>query len=161
MQKRVIGIMAALAVSVASVMADSQVSSVELAGVQTNLSAAIPASGWLDKIEITSSLGTTCDVVVATYDGTTAIDKFVLDRLTEGSAKVYRPRAKGTDTNATALTYSSLVTTGGTNAVQVVTVPYERIVIGGNVKFRAQGVGVAAGVTNSLKCVIYYEPLKK
>jgi len=129
------------------------------------LSEPINASGWLDRVEIVkSSDDDTCDIILATYSGTTALEKFVNidDLATSTDTVVLRPRVVGTLlTAATALTAAGTVYVGEiTNAVAgtVLMAPYERMMIGGNLKLSV------ACVTNKIATVtatIYYEPLKK
>lgn len=123
-------------------------------------SAAIPVSGWLDRIEYSQHANGTSSVVVATYDGTTAVNTFMsLSSLTD-TTKVVIPRVIGTGNTGTALT--GAWAGGGTNlsaaATTVLVGAYERQMIGGNTKIVITGESVPA---QDVKVVIYYEPLKK
>jgi hypothetical protein len=129
-------------------------------GQAATLSDAISASGWLDKIELVHSDGATATstVVVATYSGSTAVETFATKTLT--SATVIRPRFAATANTGTAI--PAVVGNGSdalTNLVTtVLTVPYEKALIGGNVKMSV--AGTSNDGTNTVTATIYYEPLK-
>jgi hypothetical protein len=158
--KHILILAAVLTCSVA--FADSVTVLITSTGAAT-YSSPINASGWLDRIEIVKSSDTgTCDIVVGTFSGTTALEKFVnISALAEGTdSVVLRPRAVGTlITAATALTAAGTVYVGEiTNAVAgtVLTAPYERMMLGGNLKL------YASSQTNAvITATIYFEPTKK
>jgi hypothetical protein len=163
MKKSILILAAVLACSGA--FADSVSATVTSTGAAA-YSAAIPASGWLDRIEIVKSSDTgTVDIVIGTCSGTNFMEKFVnIDDLAEGTdTVVLRPRAVGTLlTAATALTAATTTyagdATNGTNAVvtTVLTAPYERMMLGGNLKLCANSTTNAVIVAT-----IYFEPTKK
>jgi hypothetical protein len=157
--KRIVSMAAVLFLSVAFfVKADSYTYTYVNEGITTNTSDAIPVSGWLDKIEISGSGSTrTSTVTIATYTGTTAVETFA-SSISNNTAKVIRPRVKGTDVYGTALTYAIINGGDATNVTQIVTVPYEKPMVGGNLKINI--VNLSAGY-NTNKVVIYYEPLKR
>lgn len=159
MNKIVCGIVGGLLV-VSAAMADTMTATVSVTnGQPATLSGAIPVSGWLDKIEIVQSGGTgsTSAVVVATYSGTTAVDTFATKTLAAAS-QIFRPRVVGTANTGTALAAAATGTNDYT-AGTVLAAPYERILIGGNVKLSVAGTNVKN--TNTVTATIYYEPLKK
>lgn len=146
--------------------ADSYVYSFNaLTNGETSTSAAIPVSGWLDRIEVSQSATVTSTVTVATFDGTTAMEKFAYLASLTDATKIVRPRVVGTGTTGTTLTYAhqpGLENT--TNLVgQVLVAPYERMLIGGNTKIQVVNTSCngATGGTNDVKVVIYYERLSK
>lgn len=121
--------------------------------------ATVPASGWLDKVEISQLAGLgTCTVTVATFAGSEAVDVLAYAAgLT--SNKVIRTRFVGTGNTGTVLAaahQAGLENT--TNMVgQILVAPYERPMIGGNTKINI----VNANASNDVKVVLYYEPIKK
>jgi malate/lactate dehydrogenase len=131
-------------------------------GQAATLSDAISASGWLDKIEIVNSdgAGATCAVVVATYTSTTAIDTLATATVT--TPKVFRTRVQPTANTGTAI--PAVVGNGSdalTNlATTVLVVPYEKVLIGGNLKMSVAGTAVSDG-TNTTTATLFYEPLKR
>jgi hypothetical protein len=142
-----------------SALADSQQMTVVVTNTETEISSAIPVSGWLDKIEIQVSGSSTSAVTVATYasDGTTAIDTLLT--LTAATANtVVRPRVIGTTTAGVALASASAI--GGTNeyAKTVLVAPYERIMVGGDIRLKVVSGSAAA---NTVKATVYYEPTRK
>jgi len=100
-------------------------------------------------------------VTVASYaaNGTTAIDTF-LTLATATANTIVRPRVIGTTTAGVALT--GVVGSGiyGTNAVAttILTAPYERIMLGGDIRLKVVSGSVAPNTVNAR---IYYEPTKK
>jgi hypothetical protein len=142
--------------------ADSYVYSVaEMTNGQV-ATATVPASGWLDKVEI-SQFNTlagrgTCSVEVATFAGSEAIDVLAsASALT--SNKVIRTRVIGTGNSGTALAASHQAgLENTTNMVgQILVAPYERPMIGGNTKIKITN----ANASNDVKVVLYYLPLQK
>jgi hypothetical protein len=120
----------------------------------TNVSAAFTASGWLDKIEVTGITATgTNTVMVGTMNGTAIVDLIVSNTLS--ASKVFIPRRVGTDSAGTAL----VAAVGSTNSMGTVLVaPYERIMLGGNVKIRSVNTGTTAQTYN---VTLFYEPTVK
>lgn len=153
MRKIVIGLIVALCA--VGAFADSYTYTYTSLGNSTNTSAALPVSGWLDKIEV-SGLGATRTnaVTVATYDGTTAIDTLANATLT--TAKIIRLRVQPTDNTGTVI---PAVAGTGTNSLTQLNVPYEPVLIGGNVKIVCVNDQITN--TNNVKVVFYYEPLKR
>jgi len=156
MRKIVMGILACLCA--VSVMADSYTYTYSSAGIGTNLSDAIPISGWLDKIELSNGTGAaaTTTVVVATYDGTTAIDTLVTKAVT--TPVVVRLRVQPTDNTGTVIP-AVAITGAETNVTTLLTVPYGPVLVGGNIKIST--INVHSTTTNENKIVFYYEPLKR
>jgi hypothetical protein len=148
--------------------ADSYVYSFNaLTNGETSTSAAIPVSGWLDRVEVSQSSTVTSTVTVATFDGTTAMEKFVYLASLTDTTKIVRPRVVGTGITGTdlAAAAASHVAGTGTNSVvsTVLVAPYERMLIGGNTKIQVVNTSCngATGGTNDVKVVIYYERLSK
>jgi hypothetical protein len=142
--KKLFACAAALVFTFAAVADESASIVVQSTNGVAAYSSAINVSGWLDRVEIVKSGDTgTCDIVLGTYSGTTALEKFVnISALAEGTdTVVLRPRALGTVLTAgTALSASTTTyagdATNGTNAVvtTVLYAPYERMMVGGNLK---------------------------
>ena len=153
MRKIVIGMIVALCAIGA--VADSYTYTYTSLGNSTNTSDALPVSGWLDKIEC-SGLGatTTNTITIATYDGTTAVE--TIGNVTLTTAKIVRLRKLPTDNTGTDL--AAVLGASITNYSSVVSLDYERIMLGGNLKIRT--VNVHAN-SNDVKVVFYYEPLKR
>ena len=146
--------------------ADSYVYSFDgLTNGETSTSAAIPVSGWLDRVEVSQSATVTSTVTVATFDSTTEMDKFVYLASLTDTTKVVRPRVVGTGTTGTDLTYAHQAGLANTTNLvgQVLVVPYERMMIGGNTKIKVVNTScnASSGGTNDVKVVIYYERLSK
>lgn len=120
-------------------------------------STAIAASGWFDAIEITqdSTAGTTSLVVVATYTGTTPI-RVLYSNSVVGAVAEARPRFLGDDVTGTLL--AAVVATGAstTNMTQVLSAPYERAMIGGNIK--ATVTGTNNDGSNPVTVRLFFEP---
>lgn len=148
----VLGVMLLVAVSA---QADSYTYSLTSAANSTNTSDAIPISGWLDKVELSiNGTATTQTMLIATFDGTVAVDVIVTNAVT--SKKVVRPRVQPTDNTGTVI--PAVESSGGTNATTVLNVVYDKILAGGNIKVRTVNDSTIAS-TN--KVVFYYEPLKR
>ena len=159
MKKMIVGVLSML-VMAGFVCADSYTYTYVAANC-TNTSEVIPISGWLDKIELsqTAGLSTTRSnvIVVATYNGTTAVD--TLASVTLGAAKVVRLRVQPTDNTGTVIpAVWSGSGTAGTNASTILSVPYGPVLVGGNIKVTIQNDHANAS-TNVI--TFYYEPLKK
>lgn len=147
----------------ATINADTVTTTVSATGADA-YSSAIPISGYLDRVEIVKSGDN--DVVnidVATFSGTTAIDTYVdINALATATDKVViRPRFVGTGLSGTSLTAATAGDTGAiTNgyASTVLTVPYERPLVGGNIKLK---VGASAGTNATVTATFYYERLPR
>lgn len=126
---------------------------------QISTSAALPISGYLDRIEMYgANAAMTSAVVVASYTSAgTAIDTFAnVSALAETTPVVIRPRFVGTTTAGVNIAPVQLV--GGTNVSTILTAPYERPVVGGNVKIKVTGT---VANTNTVTVTVFYEPLPK
>lgn len=181
--KRYIGFLVVLLCVVGLASADSYTYSLTITnGQAATLSAALPISGWLDRVEIRQDNPATSAVYVATYDGTTAVDTFVsLATLTTGQ-KVVRPRFIGTGNDGTALSgvaaqYAagkfalSTASADGTNLTSitcsyspsntvvttVLQAPYERAMIGGNLKVSIGSAGGGNDGSNPVDVTIFYD----
>lgn len=158
MKRMIVGSIGVLLVA-SMACADTYTYSLTAAVGSTNVSAAIPVSGYLDKIEI-SGAGGTSTVVIATYAGalgTTAVD--TLATLTLTTPKVIRLRVQPTDNTGTVIpAVYAAGGTGGTNAATMLVVPYDKVLVGGNIKISTIDSGATGDTT---KYVFYYEPLKK
>jgi len=152
--KKMIGILAVLAVFVMNAQAETYVYEVTMANNTTNLSEALPVSGYINKIEISGfSAAVTGTVTVATYDGTTAVDTLV-NVATTSANKIIRLMVPPTDNTGTALAAAFSALGTGTNATQVLTIPYQPVMAGGNIKVRTINIH---GNSIDCKVVFYYE----
>lgn len=116
----------------------------------------IPASGYLDRIEIIKSGDNdVVDIDVATFSGTTIVDGLVdINALaTATDTVVIRPRRVGTGVSGTALA-GALGANAGTNVTQVLVAPYERPMVGGNLKLK---VTAGAGTNATVTARFYFE----
>ena len=140
--------------------ADTWTYTVDAVQAKSYTSDVIQASGYIERIEFNQEADSTCTVVVATYtpDNATAIETFASLSNNTDTSKTVRPRVVGTGTTGTALTY--VAASGTTNVLQQVVVPYERMMIGGNSRVKITQ-GAVTGLTNTLKVVVFYEPIKK
>lgn len=132
----------------------------------TEVSAVLPVSGYLDKIVMYNSIaGATSAVVVADYsaDGIAVETYATASAVADTTATVIRPRVLGTSTAGAALTYSIL--SSGVQSTNILTqqiqVPYERMIIGGNVKVSLIATVVPSNKTNVVTTIVFFEPLKK
>jgi len=126
-------------------------------GAVTTVSDQIPVAGYLDRVEIIQTAGRTNSFTIASYDGTTAIDTVVSSASLATATDVIRPRVIGTTTAGVDLAGAI---TGGTNtsaaASTVLIAPYERPLVGGNLKVSI--LGNAANVeTTAVKVRFYFE----
>lgn len=158
--KKFVIIAAMLFACVSASTADSYtyVSDSLLTNGQISTSAALPISGYLDRIEMYGGQAAmTSAVVVASYTaGGTTIDTFAnVTALAETTPKVIRPRFVGTTTAGVNIAPVELV--GGTNVSTVLTAPYDRPIVGGNVKVKVTGT---VANTNTVTVILYYEPIK-
>lgn len=157
--KRLLIFAAAVALFASFAVADSATVEVTAAGAAT-YSDAINISGYIERVELVKSTDNdVVDIDVATFDGTTILESIVnIDALaTSTDTVVIRPRVVGTGLSGTALA-AVTGTAVGTNTTQMLTVPYERIMAGGNVKLK---VTAAAGTNATVKATIYYQRTAK
>ena len=139
--------------------ADSRTFSVAVTNGQAiSISDQLPISGLLDKVEVTQSGGTNATVILATYDsaGTTAVDTLVTSGVLPGN-KVFRPRIVGTTTAGVTITG---VNGTATNATTVLVANYEKPLVGGNLRYAVTAQSNGTVVTNTVRVVVYYEPVK-
>lgn len=159
MNKRLlIAVMAAACLSIGA-YADSDVQTVIVPTTSVMTSGNFTASGYLDRIEISGTAAATCGVVIASYDASgTAIETYATKTVT--TPTVIRPRVIGTANTGAALTavVDQTVTNAATATTTMLVAPYERILIGGNVKAVLTG---ADAITNTVVMRMFYEPLKK
>lgn len=124
-------------------------------GAVTTVSAQIPISGYLDRVEIIQTAGRTNSFTIASYDGTTAVDTVVSVSALATATDVIRPRIIGTTTAGVNLAAAA----NGTNnytAGTVLVANYERPLVGGNIKVSI--LGNAANVaTTAVKVRFYFE----
>ena len=129
-------------------------------GAVTTVSAQIPVSGYLDRVEIIQTADRTNTFTIATYDSTTAIDTVVASGALTGN-KVIRPRIIGTTTAGVAL--AGVVATGTNTsaaASSVLVAGYEKPLVGGNLKVSI--LGDAANVaTTAVKVRFYFERFRR
>jgi hypothetical protein len=157
--KRLLIFAAAVALFASFAVADSATVEVTAAGAAT-YSDAINISGYIERVELVKSTDNdVVDIDVATFDGTTILESIVnIDALaTATDTVVIRPRVVGTGLSGTALA-AVTGTAVGTNTTQMLTVPYERIMAGGNIKLK---VTAAAGTNATVKATIYYQRTAK
>ncbi len=150
MNKMIIGLLLVAVPFIA--MADSYTwsSGTLSTGTQHETSADIPISGYLDRVIIWNTGNTlaTSAVVIASYAGSTAADTIISAEAVGTTPKVVRPRRVGTGSSGTALTHAIGAGSDAlTNlATQVLSVPYERVYLGGNTKVQ---VTLASGTTQT------------
>ena len=157
--KRLLVFAAAVALFASFAVADSATVEVTAAGAAT-YSDAINISGYIERVELVKSTdNNVVDIDVATFDGTTILESIVnIDALaTSTDTVVIRPRVVGTGLSGSALA-AVTGTAVGTNTTQMLTVPYERIMAGGNIKLK---VTAAAGTNATVKATIYYQRTAK
>jgi len=132
-------------------------------GQPISYSDALPVSGWLDKIEVATESASTTTVTVATYSGTTAVDTFYTSAINgTNPVKVARPRVVGTDSTGANLTAAAFAIPAGvsTNGVgTVISVPYDRPMIGGNIKVAT--TGTANDGSCPVTVTLFYLPTPK
>jgi len=115
---------------------------------QYQVSSDLPVSGELDKVIVwNNSAGCTTVVVIATYAGDTIADVIFSNAVANTTPVVARPRRVGTDTAGTLLTsaYGNSVTGAATT---VISLPYERFVLGGLTKVKVLLQDAATTKTN-------------
>lgn len=157
MKKVLIGIMVLFAlVSMAS--ADVYSLDMTVTNGQTQYSDPLPISGYLDKVEVICKGGnalSTSMVVLATFSGTTIVDMYVTNQITQPTAvKVYRPRFIGTTTAGTdiaAVTEASTLALTNIVATTVLQANYDKNLIGSNFKIKLYGVNIINTITNTVR----------
>jgi len=156
--KKVIGL-ALIAVALAGmVQADSYTVTLICTGTATQVSAQLPVSGELDKIEYTKNGAVTTTLTVATFDSTTAIETYWSKAAVGATRGMARPRFVGTDYAGTALA-TALIASATTNASQILVVPSEAPLLGGNIKLTA--ANTQADLTSTNVVTIFYRPLDR
>lgn len=162
--KRIITIVAVLALCAFSAVADSKTVTVSATGAAA-YSDAIDVSGYIERVEIVKSGDTdVVDIDLGTFSGTTLLESIVdINALaTATDTVVIRPRVVGTGLSGIAL--AAVVSAGpygaGTNGVAttVLVAPYERIMAGGNLKLK---VGASGGTNATVTATIYFERTAK
>jgi hypothetical protein len=161
MKKSILGIMVSLLPFAA--LADSYTYPGEVTSTATQwyVSDDIPVAGELDRIVLwnTDPKGTSV-VVIANYAGDEIADIIYTGTVvnSSGAPVVVRPRRVGTGTSGTALTYG--IGSGSaalTNlATQILTVPYEKFILGGNTKARVVDAGTTT-VTNYMNAQFIFK----
>lgn len=155
--KKLIGVIGAVAMAGGLAFSESITVSVTATNSQTSYSAAVPIHGVIDKVEYVKTGNSQADIVVASFDGTTAIDTFVskLNLAAGTQTGVVRPRVIGTTT-------AGVDITAATNAVGVtataLVAAYEAPMAGGNVKVKLvndESTNVTASVT------IFFKPVQR
>jgi hypothetical protein len=157
--KKLLTFAAAVALFASFAVADSATVEVTAAGAAT-YSDAINISGYIERVELVKSTDNdVVDIDVATFSGTTILESIVdINALsTSTDTVVIRPRVVGTGLSGSAL--AAVVTSGPYGvATTALSVPYERIMAGGNVKLK---VTAAAGTNATVKATIYYQRTAK
>lgn len=165
MRKMIMSVLAAgciMGLLVPAVQADSVTVTLTRAGAVGATAAysdPINISGYLERVEFNStSTGATNTFTLATYEGTTAQQKFIEYSTTSTGAqyKVVSPRVLGTTIAGVTL---ASVATGTNEATQVLMAPYERMMIGGNVKLSVSPA--LTNATTTVEAVLFYERAKK
>lgn len=155
MKQKVGTILAVLALLCGVALADSYTVSLTVTNGQAiTYSDPLPISGWLDRIEVVQSVVTTSTVTIATYSGTTAVDTYASLASLVGN-KVVRPRFIGTSNQGTALAAAATGTSDYT-AGTVLAAPYERPLLGGNLKMAVTEGGNIASYT--VTATLYFVP---
>lgn len=127
-------------------------------GAVTTVSAQIPVSGYLDRVEIIQTAARTNTFTIATYDSTTAIDTVVASGALTGN-KVIRPRIIGTTTAGVNLAAAATGTNDYT-AGTVLVASYDKPIVGGNLLVSI--LGDAANVaTTAVKVRFYFERFER
>ena len=161
--KKLIGLMVVLVGFAVLAQADTRTVALTVTNGQAiTYSDAIPASGILDKIEI-SQTSTGALITVATYSGTTALETLATVAAGTTQTKVIIPRRVGTTTAGVSLT--AAVQTGSdavtNNVGTVLCAPYEAPVIGGNAKLAVTAHASAGTSTNTVTATLYFKPLAR
>jgi hypothetical protein len=134
-------------------------SSVLTTSTQVEVSADLPVSGTLIKIEAWSgAIGLqTSTVTLASYAGSTAIDTYATLTVpgTGTNYKVAYPRRVGTGSTGVNLT-SAIGVGENTNTTQILVVPYEPIMLGGNTRIRVSQLAEAV-TTNTITVRLFFK----
>ncbi len=132
---------------------------VQTPGIGTAYSDPIRASGTLDRIELVrKGTGTATNqntaVVIATYDGTTALTTYAtVTFATTELTKTVRPRVIGQTTAGVNLAAASALGGANTNTTQMLVAAYEPMFLGGNIK-----MAVTTDATNdAVRAVLYFK----
>ena len=168
--KKVIGLaLIAVALLAGMVQADSYTVTLICTGTATQVSAQLPVSGELDKIEYTKNGAVTTTLTVATFDNTTAIETYWSKAAAGAARGMARPRFVGTTYDGTALaaavTYGNYVTNAlgqpvsNYVATTTLSVPYGPALLGGNIKLTAANTQADLISTNVV--TIFYKPLSR
>ena len=161
MNKMILGVLISLLPFAA--LADSYTYPGEVTSTATQwyVSDDIPVAGELDRIVLwnTDPKGTSV-VVIANYAGDVIADIIYTGTVVNsaGAPVVVRPRRVGTGTSGTALTYGTVATAGmDTNLItQILSVPYEKFILGGNIKARVVDAGTTT-VTNYMNAQFIFD----
>ena len=153
--------LAAVALCTSYAVADSKTVIVTAAGADT-YSDPIDISGYIERVEVVRTPTATSDIVnidLGTWSGTTLLESIVdiNSAATNMTAVIARPRVVGTTVAGVALA-AVTGTAVGTNTTTMLTVPYERIMAGGNLRLK---VGASAGTNATVTATIYYERTAK
>ncbi len=158
--KKTVGIVLGLFVVAAfavTALADSiVVDVVQTPGIGTTYSDPIRASGLLDRVELVrkgTAAATTNQntaVVIATYDGTTALTTYATVTFAAGElTKTVRPRVIGQTNAGVNLAAETNV---AASATQILVANYEPLLLGGNMKMK-----VTTDATNdAVRAVMYF-----
>jgi hypothetical protein len=155
--KKLLLALAAVALCTSYAVADEKTVVVTAAGA-TTYSDPINVSGYIERVEIVrtpTSVSDVVDIDLATFSGTTIMQSVVnIDAAATNFTPVaVVPRVVGTTVAGVALT-AVTGTAVGTNTTTMLTVPYERIMVGGNLKLK---VTALAGTNATVTAVIHYE----
>ena len=157
--KKMIGIVLAMLACIAGAYADSYTYTSDAFSTATQwaVSDALPVAGQLDRVILwnTDPKGTAV-VVVATYAGSVQADIICTAKVNNVASApiVIRTRRVGTASSGTALAYATSAE-GITNITQILSVPYEKIMLGGNTKVWAIDAGTTT-VTNFVNVQFIY-----
>jgi hypothetical protein len=156
--KKVIGIALIVGALAAMVQADSYTVTLICTGTATQASAALPISGELDKIEYVKNGAVTTTLTIATFDSTTAIETYWSKAVVGAARGFARPRFVGTTSAGVALA-ADYGAVQYTNVTQVLSVPYEAPLLGGNIKLTAANTQADLISTNVV--TIFYRPFDR
>ena len=128
-------------------------------GAVTTVSAQIPVSGYLDRVEIIQTAGVTNSYTIATYDSTTAVDTVVTSADLATATDVIRPRIIGTTTAGVNLAAAATGTNDYT-AGTILVANYEKPLVGGNLKVSIVGKEENV-VATAVKVRFYFERFER
>ena len=152
--KKLIGLVLVTLACVAGAFADSYTYTSDAFSTATQwaVSSDIPVQGELDRVILWNSdpKGTSV-VVIANYAGDTIADVIYTGTVVNsaGAPKIVLPRRVGTTTAGTALSAVTVANSTGI-VTTLLSVPYEKYMLGGNTKVRVVDAGTTT-VTNYLK----------